>query len=64
MLALVDLSEKNPSPAAVFTDEKFPFYVVQATSPVPSQWNEWVTRRSAEVIVTKPWSWPEIFIGG
>lgn len=47
MIALVDSSDRNPSPAAVFTDSRFPFYIVQASSPIPSRWNDWVLRRSA-----------------
>lgn len=64
MIAFVDSSDKCPSPAPVFTDTRFPFYIIQTTSPVPSRWNSWIRRCSAAVITMRPWSWTEIYIGG
>jgi hypothetical protein len=63
MIALVDSSERSPSPATIFLDPRLSFYVVQATAPCPSRWKDWVEQSSAAVLVTKPWSWQEIFIG-
>jgi hypothetical protein len=63
MIALVESNEKNPSPAAVFTNNRFPFYVVQVTALIPSRWRDWAKRQSASVVV-KPWTWSEIFVGG
>jgi len=62
MIALVDSSERSPSPAPIFLDLRFPFYVIQATDPSPSRWKEWVKQSSATVLVSEPWSWAEIFI--
>lgn len=63
MVALVDSSERSPSPAPIFLDPRLPFYVIQATAPRPSRWKEWAEQSSGAVLVTKPWSWNEIFIG-
>jgi hypothetical protein len=63
MIALVDSSEISPSPAPIFSNHRFPFYIVQATAPRPSRWKDWVEQSSATVLVMEPWSWHEIFIG-
>lgn len=63
MIALVDSSEKSPSPAAIFTDSRFPFYIVQTTSPVASRWSGWADNCFAPIVVVRPWSWPETYIG-
>jgi hypothetical protein len=64
IVALVDSSEKSPSPAPVFTDSRFPFYVIQATAPRSSRWEDWLDQRSASVVVMKPCSWTEIYVIG
>jgi hypothetical protein len=61
IVALVDSSEKIPSPAPVFTDSRFPFYVIQATAPRSSRWVDWLEQRLASVVVMKPCSWSEIY---
>lgn len=61
IIALVDSSEKIPVPAPVFTDSRFPFYVVQATAPRSYRWLDWLEQRSASVIVAKPCSWAEVY---
>jgi hypothetical protein len=61
MIALVDSNERNPSPAPIIVDSRFPFYVIQATAPRPSRWKNWVEQSSATVLVMTPWSWAEIF---
>jgi hypothetical protein len=62
IVALVDSSEKSPSPTLVFTDSRFPFYVIQATTPRSSRWVDWINQRSASVVVMKPCSWTEIYV--
>jgi hypothetical protein len=64
IVALVDSSEKSPSPAPVFTDSRLPFYTIQATAPHSSRWEDWLDQRSASVVVMKPCSWTEIYIIG
>ena len=64
IVALVDSSEKSPSPAPVFTDSKFPFYIIQATAPRSSRWVDWLEQRSASLVVIKPCSWTEIYVIG
>lgn len=63
-IALVDSSDDNPSPAPVFTDGRYPFYVIQASSPVPARWNGWAKKRFPAIVVVHPWSWTETYIAG
>jgi len=64
IVALVDTSEKIPSPAPVFTDGRFPFYVIQATAPRAANWANWVGQRSGSILVMKPCLWSEIYVIG
>jgi hypothetical protein len=64
IVALVDSSEKTPSPAPVFTDSRFPFYIIQATAPRSSRWVDWLDQSSGSVVAMKPCSWTEIYVIG
>jgi hypothetical protein len=62
IVALVDSSEKTPSPAPIFTDSRLPFYIIQATAPRSSRWVDWLEQSFGSVVVMKPCSWAEIYV--